>query len=486
VYFDGRELTYAALLERTERVAGSLRARGLGPGDRVAVLLRNIPEFLELNFAIPGSGLVLVPLNTRLTAEDYRHILEHAGAKALVTSDDFRDVVEAAAPSLDVIYVGSEYEDLVATGDRLALGEVDEQSLFSINYTSGTTGKPKGAMYCHRGSYLHALGVIAEAKLDVSSSYLWVLPMFHCHGWAFPWAVTAAGARHVCVDGFDAAEAWRLLREQRITHLCGAPTVITMLVEAVEASSLADPVCVFVGGAPPTPSLFERARDLGLHLLHLYGMTETYGPIVACTWRPEWDEQPPARQAELRSRQGVATLVSTPVRVVDEQMVDVPADGETPGEIVMQGNNVMLGYYADTETTAEAFRGGWFHSGDVAVMHRDGYIQIRDRVKDIIVTGGENVSTVEVEAALAAHPSVAEAAVIGVPDPRWGEAVKAYVVRRDPALTDEELQAFAREKLAGFKVPKTIEFLDDLPKTATGKIQKFVLRQRNSVLEEAR
>jgi fatty-acyl-CoA synthase len=335
-------------------------------------------------------------------------------------------------------------------------------------------------MYTHRGSYLHALGVIAEARLETASTYLWTLPMFHCHGWAFPWAVTAMGARHECLNAFDPATIWHLIQEHRVTHFSGAPTVISMLVEAPEATHLEWPVSVFVGGAPPSPVLFERARALGMQITHMYGLTETYGPIVVCAWKPEWNRYSPEAQAELRTRQGVSTVVSEPIRVVDKNMVDVPADGTTLGEIVMRGNNVTIGYYRDPVGTERAFAGGWFHSGDLGVMYPDGYVQLRDRIKDIVISGGENVSTVEVEVALVAHPAVVEAAVIGVPDERWGEIVKAFVVlRAGDNVTGAELQEFARERLARYKIPKLIEFTSDLPKTSTGKVQKFVLRARD-------
>jgi fatty-acyl-CoA synthase len=477
--------TYADLLERCERVAGGLRDRGVEPGDRVAVLLPNLPALLELHFAVPGSGAVLVPLNTRLSAPEYAYILDHSGPRCLITSPALRATAEAAIagtpdpPELLVVGPGSEYEALATGADRTALGVEDEDSLFSINYTSGTTGRPKGVMYTHRGSYLHALGVLAESRLESTSTYLWTLPMFHCHGWAFTWAVTAMGARHRCLDGIDPATVWAALHEQNVTHMCAAPTVITMLLEAPEAAVLDHPVSVFVGGAPPAPALLERAQDLGLQITHLYGLTETYGPLAVCAWKPEWNDLPAADQARLRARQGVSTVVSVPLRVVDEQLQDVPADGKTMGEIVMRGNNVTTGYYRDPEETERAFAGGWFHSGDLGVMHPDGYVELRDRLKDIVISGGENISTIEVEQALQAHPDIVEAAVVGLPDERWGEVVQAYVVLRAASpLTASGLQEFTRGRLARYKVPKTIVFVDELPKTSTGKIQKFVLRNR--------
>jgi fatty-acyl-CoA synthase len=490
-HFDNRALTYAELLERCQRISGGLRQRGLPTGSRVAALLPNLPELLELHFAVPGGGDVLVPLNTRLNTDEYAYILEHADVRVIVTSQALLEAASAAAarlehpPSVLVVGAGSEYEALATEGERLPLGRLDEDCLFSINYTSGTTGRPKGVMYSHRGCYLHALGVIAEARLDSRSTYLWTLPMFHCHGWAFPWAVTAMGGRHECLDGIDPPSIWQRLREQHVTHMCAAPTVLTMLLESEAATQLEDSVSVFVGGAPPAPALLERARAVGMEITHLYGLTETYGPIAVCAWKPEWNRLPAAEQESLRARQGVSTIVSVPLRVVDDRMKDVPPDGDTVGEIVMRGNNVMLGYYRDPEATEEAFSGGWFHSGDLGVMHPDGYVQLRDRLKDIVISGGENISTVEVEGTLLAHPAVVEAAVVGVPDEHWGEVVKAFVVRREDALSADELREFARERLARFKVPKLIEFIDELPKTSTGKIQKFVLRDHKRTADSA-
>ena len=352
----------------------------------------------------------------------------------------------------------------------------DERALLSINYTSGTTGRPKGVMTTHRGAYLHALGVIPEAGLTPRSSYLWTLPMFHCNGWAYTWAVTAMGAKHVCLPKVEAKPIWRALTQEGVTHLCAAPTVLTTIVGADEAEPLDDPVEVFVGGAPPAPALLEKAAELNLHVTHLYGLTETYGPLAVCAWNPDWDELPDDEQAKLRARQGVGTIVSERMRVVDEDMADVPADGETLGEVCMRGDNVMTGYYRDEEATEEAFKGGWFHSGDIGVVHPDGYVELRDRLKDVIISGGENIATIEVEQALAAHPSVSEVAVVAAPHERWGEVPVAFVTgRRTP--TRRSCVDFARERLARFKVPKRIEVVDELPKTGTGKIQKFKLRE---------
>jgi fatty-acyl-CoA synthase len=459
--------TYAEHLERVRRTAGALKELGVEPGDRVAALLPNVHEMLELHYAAPGIGAVLVPLNTRLTAGDYAYILDHSGAEVVVVAEALRELLGDTGAKV-VTEVQGEPVDLELPDD--------ERALLSINYTSGTTGRPKGVMTTHRGAYLHSLGVIAEAGLTPRSSYLWTLPMFHCNGWAYTWAVTAMGAKHVCLPKVEAAPIWRALTAEGVTHLCAAPTVLTTIVGADEAEPLDDPVEVFVGGAPPAPALLEKAANLNLHVTHLYGLTETYGPIAVCAWNPDWDELPAEEQAKLRARQGVGTIVSERMRVVDEHMNDVPPDGETLGEVCMRGDNVMTGYYRDEEATKKAFGGGWFHSGDLGVVHPDGYVELRDRLKDVIISGGENIATIEVEQALAAHPSVSEVAVVAAPHERWGEVPVAFVTGSDP--DPDELVEFARERLARFKVPKRIEVVDELPKTGTGKIQKFRLREQ--------
>ena len=486
------EWTYAELYDRVRRAAGALREElGLTDDDRVATLLPNLPQMLELHYAVPGAGGVLVPLNTRLTDDDYAYVLEHSGASVVVA---YRPLEGALAPALErldplprVVWVeegddgggeDSEYAALLREASPVELRRPDERAMLSVNYTSGTTGRPKGVMYQHRGAYLHSLGVIAEAGLTPRSRYVWTLPMFHCHGWAYTWAVTAMGGTHLCLAQIDPAAVWGMLAEGA-THLCAAPTVITMLLEADEAEPTPDPVRVFVGGAPPSPALLERAAKLNLHITHLYGLTETYGPIAVCAWNPDWDERSDEEQAELRSRQGVGTVVSERLRIVDDEMRDVPRDAETLGEVVMRGDNVMTGYYRDPEATREAFKGGWFHSGDLGVVHADGYVELRDRLKDVVISGGENIATIEVEQALAAHSGVSEAAVVGAPDERWGEVPVAFVTARGGETLDpEELRDFARGRLARFKVPRRIVVVDELPKTGTGKIQKFVLREQ--------
>jgi fatty-acyl-CoA synthase len=467
-----RTLTYAELLAEVEAVAGGLAAAGVGPGDRVAVMLPNVTELLALHYAVPGLGAVIVPLNTRLAAGELGWIVGHCGARVLVAADPA--LAERAVADLDDPPRILTRDAL--RGERRPLRRPDDElQLLSINYTSGTTGRPKGVMYTHRGAYLHALGVVVESRLQTRSVYLWTLPMFHCNGWAYTWAVTAAGALHVCLEAVEPDRVWALLRGEGVTNLCAAPTVLTMMMESPRAAPLERPVSVFVGGAPPSPALLERAEGLGLDVTHLYGLTETYGPIAVCAWQPSWDDEDAPAQAALRARQGVGTIVSEGLRVVDDELRDVPADGETLGEVVMRGDNVTIGYYRAPEETARAFSGEWFHSGDLGVMHPDGYVELRDRAKDIVISGGENIATVEVENALASHPAVVEVAVIGVPDERWGEALKAFVVAREP-VAEQALQDWVRERLAGFKVPRRFAFRDDLPRTATGKIQKYALR----------
>jgi len=483
-----RAWSYSEHAERVGRLAASLRSElRVADGERVATLLPNVSAMLELHYAVPGAGGVLVPLNTRLAAPEYAYILEHSGARSVFVAPALRGVLEEAldvlpGPAPRVVTVaggaGCEYEALVEGGWAAPLRRPrDERSLLSINYTSGTTGRPKGVMTSHRGAYLHTLGVIAEAGLTARSGYLWTLPMFHCNGWAYTWAVTAAGARHLCLAAVEPEAIWRAIAHDGVSHLCGAPTVVTMMLGAAGAARCPDPLRLFVGGAPPSPTLLARAEQLNIEVTQLYGLTETYGPIAVCAWNPDWDSLDAGERARLRARQGVCTLVSERLRVVDPEMCDVPRDGTTCGEVVMRGNNVMLGYYRDEEATRTAFAGGWFHSGDLAVIHPDGYVELRDRLKDVVISGGENVSTIEVEQALIAHPAVREAAVVGRRDETWGEVPVAYVTATEP-LDEAEVQAFVRGRLARFKVPKSITVLDELPKTGTGKVQKFLLRER--------
>ena len=478
-----RRFTWAEVAERARRLAVALQQAGIEHGERVAFLALNSAELLEAHFGVPAAGAVLVAVNTRLKEDEITYILEHSRSRMLVVGPELQELGASAAASAGVERVlvcqGSYEEFLAGAGEgapehRLA----GEDDVISINYTSGTTGRPKGVMYTHRGAYLNALAEAHHAGLDARAVYLWTLPMFHCNGWCFPWAVTAAGGRHVCLRKVDTAVVWRLLDEEAVTHMCGAPTVLVMLATDPAAHELPRPILMTTAAAPPSPTIIARMESLGFRVNHVYGLTETYGPITICDWNPEWDALEPEDRSKLRARQGVGMITADRVRVVDEAMRDVPADGSTMGEVVMRGNNVMKGYFDDPVGTAKAFKGGWFHSGDLGVVHPDGYVELRDRAKDIIISGGENISSIEVERVLVRHPDVLEAAVVAQPDERWGERPRAYVALRPGAqLGEAELIAFAREHLPGFKAPSAIEF-GELPKTSTGKVRKNVLRER--------
>jgi fatty-acyl-CoA synthase len=500
IVYGERRSTYREFAAEATRLARALQASGVRPGDRVAYLCPNIPEMLVANFAVPLAGAILVPLNTRLSADEIDYICAHAGAELLVADTEFlpplaealgrsrtvREVVAVSdplGPGPDTIdgLATITYAELLARGSDEALPWAvdDELGTISINYTSGTTGQPKGVMYSHRGAYLNALGEIIHQRFDPESVYLWTLPMFHCNGWCTPWAVTGIGATHACLRTVRAEVIWRLFDTEGVTHLDGAPTVLVTIANAAQAHPLEQQLVATVAGAPPSPTVIARMRELGARIVHVYGMTELYGPYTVNEWQPHWAELPAAEQARLQARQGVAMIHADPIRVVDRNMVDVPRDGNTMGEIVMRGNNVMTGYFADEKATAEAFRGGAMHSGDLGVMHPDGYVELRDRAKDIIISGGENISTVEVEHAIESHPAVLEAAVVGVPDEKWGERPKAFVVLRPGAEASEaNLLEHVRAHLARYKAPKGIEFLDALPRTSSGKVQKFELREK--------
>ena len=479
--------TYAELADRCERLAGALAGLGVAPGDRVSVLSPNTGLALEAHFGVPWAGAVLNALNTRLSAAELAWIVGHAGSRVLLVDTDLaelgREVVGRVEGDVRLVVSGGpddELAALLAAAPPLRVPVEDELSLLSLNYTSGTTGTPKGVMYSHRGAYLQALAMAAQTGLSMRSTYLWTLPMFHCNGWTFPWAVTAAAGTHVALRKVEPERIWQALRSEGVTALCAAPTVLTGLAGAQGAGAgpLPHPVTVSTGGAPPSPALLARMAELGLDVTHLYGLTETYGPAAICDWQPEWDELDADERARLKARQGVANLVGQPLRVLGPGGVDVPADGQTLGEVLLRGNNVMLGYYRDEDATAAASHEGWFRTGDLGVLHPDGYLELRDRSKDVIVTGGENVASIEVEQALDAHPAVLESAVVGAPDERWGEAVVAFVVLRPgQEATEQELIAHVKGRIARYKAPQRVVF-EELPKTATGKIQKFVLRER--------
>ncbi len=477
-----RSWTWAEFHDRCHALGRGLAARGVAPGERVAVLAPNGHVALEAHYGVALAGGVLCAINTRLAAPEVAAIVEQSRPRLVIHDPALATLAEpaAAAVGAEAIPTGDPYEALLASGDGAALPAWpdDEERPIGINATSGTTGRPKGVVVTHRGGYLNALAQALDVGLTPDTRYLWTLPMFHCNGWCYTWAVTAAGGRHVCLPRPDPDAVWRHLREDGITHLCAAPTVLIAMLAHPDAAPLERPWTVATGGAPPSPTIIARVEALNGRIVHLYGLTETYGPAAISAWREEWDTLESEDRARLRARQGVPQPTGGDLRVVDEDGRDVPADAATLGEIVVRGNTVMAGYHDDPEATAEAFRGGWFHTGDAAVVHPDGYVEIRDRFKDVIVSGGENISTIEVEQALARHPAVQEVAVVAIPHERWGERPKAFVVLNPGAdATAAELIAFCREHLAGFKCPDAIEF-GELPKTSTGKVQKHVLRER--------
>lgn len=489
--------TYAQFGERVARLGAALRALGIGRGDRVAILAPNIPAMLDAKFGPMRLGAVLVPLNIRLAAREIAYILNHSGAKALIFDSEFAETVRGlrdetpgvqtfvqiadAAPRAEDI-PGPDYEEFLA-GAPAAPAEaepIEELDAICINYTSGTTGFPKGVVFHARGAWVNAVGEALEMGLSWRSAYLWTLPLFHCNGWCFPWAVAAVGATNVCLRKVVPADIYGLIRRWGVTHMCCAPTVLTALYSSPEAAGQRlDGVTIATAGAPPAPQVIRTMEEMGAQVEHLYGLTETYGPYTICAEQPAWADLDAGRRANVKARQGVPYGVGgTGLRVVDEAMQDVPRDGKTMGEVVMRGNMVMTGYFNDPESTEQAFRGGWFHSGDLAVWHPDGYIELQDRAKDIIISGAENISSQEVEKVVMEHPGVLEVCVIGVPDDKWGEVPKAFVVPKPGTeASDTGIIRFTRERLAHFKCPKHVEF-GDLPKTATGKIQKFVLRER--------
>jgi fatty-acyl-CoA synthase len=487
VIHGSRHYTYRQFEERVNRLASALRRAGMEKHDRVAFICPNIPAMLEAHYGVPLAGGILVAINIRLSSDEVGYILKHSGSKFLFVDAEFEPVIKPLDLSaLKVVRVddtgaaGDPYESFLATGAPGAVEPVleDEEEMIAINYTSGTTGRPKGVMYSHRGAWVNAMGEVVETGMNFETKYLWTLPMFHCNGWCFTWAVTAVAGTHVCLRRVESGRIWELLESEGITHYNGAPTVQIGVVNDPKAHRLARPVTVTVAGAPPSPTLLGKLKELNFRPVHVYGLTETYGPHTVCAWHKEWDSLPAEEQARLAARQGQGYAIFDLVRVVDGDMNDVPRDGETLGEVVMIGNNCMKGYFEQPEATAEAFRGGWFHSGDIGVWHSDGYIELRDRKKDIIISGGENISTIEVEQCVAKHPAVMECAVVAMPDEKWGERPKAFVtLKPGQQATEKEIIEFCKEHIAHFKAPAAIEF-GDLPKTSTGKVQKFVLRDK--------
>jgi len=464
---------------------------GVGPGDRVATIAPNTAAHLECFYSVPQIGAVLVPINYRLTPEEIAYILEHSGARVLCAHADYLESMDGIRPRLAalehcVALEGEragwrDYEaGLAAGGPAFDRPEIGERDLLSINYTSGTTARPKGVMITHRNAYTNVVGTLLHHPMGVSDRFLWTLPMFHANGWTFVWTVTAAGAAHICLRRVESGAVFDAIARESVTMLNSAPTVLISIANAPEEirRGARRGVRILTAGAPPAAATIERVEgELGWTITQVYGLTETSPFITVCEPRPEHAAMTPAARSAVKARQGVELLTSGEVRVVDTDGAEVAADGETLGEIVVRGNAVMAGYYRDPESTAEAMRGGWFHSGDAAVVHPDGYVEIRDRFKDVIISGGENVSSIEVEGVLLRHPAVLEAAVVGLPHEKWGEAPHAFVVRRAGAeVSPEELTRFVRGHLAGFKTPKGVTFLDELPKTATGKVRKYVLR----------
>lgn len=478
-----RRITYGEFNDRARRVAGGLVDDGVQRGDRVAALCTNSHVMLELQNGVPLAGAVLVPLNTRLSVAELAFIVDHSGATHLVATAELAQPASdvAAQTGVRLIVEGGgveDYEARLAAAEPTAFACADERGLLAINYTSGTTGRPKGVMYHHRGAYLQALAMAFHARLAPGSRYLWTLPMFHCNGWCFPWAVTAAGGTHYCLRSINPKEIWRLLRDESITHYSAAPTVLAMIADTPEAdgASVGHAIHVDTGGAPPSPTLLARLSDLRMEVTHLYGLTETFGPIAINDWQPEWDALPASAQADLKARQGVGNVIAARLRVVDAAGEDVLADGASIGELVCRGNDVMLGYYNDEQATEEATIGEWFRTGDLGVVHADGYVEIRDRQKDIIISGGENIASIEVERVLDGHPDVLESAVVAQPHDLWGEVPVAFVTLRTGGTAGEQdLQLYVRDRIAHFKVPKQIVF-GPLPKTSTGKIKKNALR----------
>jgi fatty-acyl-CoA synthase len=492
-----QRFTYEQFGRRCDLWSAALVKLGVKRGDRVATLAPNMHQHLEQYYAVPQLGAVIVPMNYRLVADDFVYLANHSGTKVMCVHPDYLDTVDSVRAQMTTVehfvaLEGSkpgwlEYEQLLAASDgQFERPAIEEGDLLSINYTSGTTSRPKGVMITHRNAWVNCVGTMTHVPMSPADRFLWTLPMFHANGWTYTWIGTAAAATHVCLRQVEAGAIYRLVNAERITMLCAAPTVLIAIANGPEEGrrNLRRGVRVLTAGAPPAAATIERVEgDLGWTITQVYGLTETAPFISICAPLPEHDTLMPAERARMKARQGVELMTSGELRVVDENMQDVPRDGETLGEIVARGNVVMQGYFNDPEATAKAFRGGYFHTGDAAVIHADGYIEIRDRYKDVIISGGENISSIEVEGALLRHPAVLEVAVVGMPHEKWGESPHAFLVLREGMTSSaEEMREFARGAMAHFKVPTAYTFVRELPKTATGKIQKYILRGGKSAI----
>ena len=504
VIHGGTRWTWRETAERCNRLASALAKRNIGPGDTVSVMAPNIPALYESHFGVPMTGAVLNALNIRLDAKTLAFILEHGEAKVLITDTEFSPVIKDALRicKQDLLVIDIDdpegpggdrlgeltYEELLTEGESNYTWSApdSEWNAISLNYTSGTTGNPKGVVYHHRGAYLNASSNIIGWNLGHHPTYLWTLPMFHCNGWCFPWSLAAVGGTSVCLRNVSASAIFDAIADHSVTHFCGAPVVLNLIINAAESETrnFDHTVEVMTAAAPPPAAVLAAMEAAGFSMTHVYGLTETYGPAVICAWHPEWNDLPLAEQAEIKSRQGVPYHMLEDLKVLDpETMNSVQPDALQLGEVMFRGNIVMKGYLKNPKATAEAFAGGWFHSGDLGVLYPDGYTQLKDRSKDIIISGGENISSIEIEDTLYRHPDVLEAAVVARPDNKWGETPCAFVTLKDTAVgvTGQDIINFCREQMAHFKIPKTVIFLE-LPKTSTGKVQKFRLREKTEAM----